>query len=60
MHLCPCPSAASYMWGYMVPRIGRAGCMAIATCVHVAFYVMMLIVNSHDMITDFRYESAAS
>jgi hypothetical protein len=52
--------AASYLWGRLVPRIGRAGCMAIATAVHIVFYMLMLIVSSNKMLHTIHYQSGAA
>jgi hypothetical protein len=52
--------AASYMWGRVVPKIGRAGCMVIATCVHLAYYIMMFFVTSPRIMHEIKYQSGGA
>jgi hypothetical protein len=51
---------ASYMWGRVVPRIGRAGCMLIATCFHLAYYILMFFVTSPHIMHEIKYQSGGA
>lgn len=53
-------SLASYVWGRMVPRIGRRGTMTMATIIHIVFYVVLLVCNTKSVFKHFTHGSAGA